>query len=247
MSHHTGHPEAKTGLQAQEKLIRAERLAAVGELASGVGHELRNPLNVIRNCAYLLNITLAESGDKDAMNTLKLLDKQIDIANRIINDLLDFTRVRPPSQMDVDLRTIISECLSWVSIPEHITVITDLNDQPLRVRTDAEQVGRVFCNIITNAAQAMNREQGQLTIHTGQEGDMAWVRFQDNGCGIPGENLKKVFEPLFTTRKKGIGLGLAISKRLIEENGGSIEVASQADWGTTFTVKLPLTARRQSA
>jgi signal transduction histidine kinase len=230
--------------QVQEKLIRSERLAAVGELASGVGHELRNPLNVIRNCAYLLNMSLVEKGDEEAINTLKVLDKQIDIANKIVTDLLDFTRIRPPTQVRVDLNNLIKESLSWVSVPEHVAVRSHLNGNSLHVHTDAEQIGRVFTNIIANAIQAMGGKDGELKIDTGVEDSLAWVSFQDNGCGIPEENLKKIFEPLFTTKPKGIGLGLAISRRLVEHNGGKIEVASQVGHGTTFTVKLPLETRR---
>jgi len=229
--------------QVQEKLIRSERLAAVGELASGVGHELRNPLNVIRNCAYLLNMSLTEKGDEESVKTLQVLDKQIDIANKIVTDLLDFTRIKPPAQARVDLNNLINESLSWVNVPSDITVNAKLNGHSLYVRTDAEQIGRVFTNIISNAIQAMN-SSGELKIDTGLEDSLAWVRFEDNGCGISEENMKKIFEPLFTTKPKGIGLGLAISKRLVEQNGGSIEVTSQADHGTTFTVKLPLEKRR---
>jgi signal transduction histidine kinase len=226
--------------QVQEKLIRSERLAAVGELASGVGHELRNPLNVIRNCAYLLNMALSDKGDEEAMNTLGVLDKQIDIANKIVTDLLDFTRITPPSPDRVDLKNLIDESLSWITIPEHVTVNTNLNGSPMKVRTDAEQISRVFTNIISNALQAMNGKDGELNIDSGTEDDKVWIRFQDNGCGIPKENFDKIFEPLFTTKPKGIGLGLAITKRLVEQNGGNIEVTSQAKQGTTFTVKLPL-------
>jgi len=229
--------------QVQEKLIRSERLAAVGELASGVGHELRNPLNVIRNCAYLLNMTLTDKGDEEALNTLKVVDKQIDIANKIVTDLLDFTRIKPPSLTRVNLNNLVKESLSWVEVPENITVTADLNGNFLSVKTDAEQMGRVFANIITNAIQAMNGK-GELQIDTGLEDGYAWSRFEDTGCGIPDENLEKIFEPLFTTKPKGIGLGLAITKRLVEQNGGKIEVASQTGKGTTFTVKLPLEKRR---
>jgi signal transduction histidine kinase len=228
----------------QEKLIRSERLAAVGELASGVGHELRNPLNVIRNCAYLLNMALTEKGDEDAAGTLKVLDKQIDIANRIVTDLLDFTRITPPSPSRVDLKGLISECLSYVAVPAHVSVRPHTNGHALYVRTDAEQMARVFTNIISNAFQAMNGQEGALDIDIGAEEDLAWARFRDNGCGIPAENLGKIFEPLFTTKTKGIGLGLAISRRLVEHNGGKIEVESQPGQGTTFTVKLPLEKRR---
>ncbi len=228
--------------QVQEKLIRSERLAAVGELASGVGHELRNPLNVIRNCAYLLKMTLSEK-DAEAVNTLAVLDKQIDVANKIVTDLLDFTRITPASQVRVDLKNIINESLSWITVPSQVTVKTDLNGNSRPVRTDPEQISRVFANIISNAIQAMNARVGELDIVTGEDGDYVWIKFRDSGCGIPAENLEKIFEPLFTTKPKGIGLGLAISKRLVEENGGKIEVVSQVGQGATFTVKLPLEKR----
>ena len=229
--------------QVQEKLIRSERLAAVGELASGVGHELRNPLNVIRNCAYLLNMPLTDKEDEEALKTLKVLDKQIDVANKIVTDLLDFTRIKPPSLSRVNLNNIIKESLSWVTVPKNITITANLNGNPLQIKTDAEQISRVFTNIISNAIQAMSGK-GELKIDTGVEDSLAWTQFTDTGCGIPEENLEKIFEPLFTTKPKGIGLGLAITKRLVEQNKGKIEVASQIGKGTTFTVKLPLEKRR---
>jgi len=224
--------------QVQEKLIRSERLAAVGELASGVGHELRNPLNVMRNCVYLLNMSLADRQDEEAVNTLKIMDKQVDIANRIVTDLLDFTRIKAPSLATVDLNNLVQESLSWVTLPERTAVITNLDSRAPQVRVDAEQVGRAFANIIANAAQAMNGN-GELKISSGIEDGLAWVTFTDNGCGIPEENLEKIFEPLFTTKARGIGLGLAITKRLIEQNQGTIAVASQVKQGTTFTIRLP--------
>lgn len=224
---------------AQEKLIRSERLAAVGELASGVGHELRNPLNVIKNCAYLLNMNMDGKADDETVNTLKLLDRQVDIANRIITDLLDFTRVSPPSLNKVDLNTLVKESASWVTVPKNSSVKTGLDSSSPKVYVDAEQVGRAFANVISNAFQAMNGG-GELIINTGVNGSHAWASFQDTGCGIPEEHLGRIFEPLFTTKPKGIGLGLAITKRLIEQNHGVIEVKSQVAKGTTFTLKLPL-------
>jgi len=234
--------------QVQEKLIRSERLAAVGELASGVGHELRNPLNVIRNCAYLLNMALTEKSDDEAVKTLKVLDKQIDVANKIVTDLLDFTRIKPPSRSKTDLNYIIKESLSYITVPEHVNVKANLNGHYPQIVTDGEQISRVFTNIISNAVQAMNGpnagKAGELSIDLGTDDDFVWIKFKDSGCGIAEENINKIFEPLFTTKPKGIGLGLAISKRLVEQNGGKIEVASQVGVGTTFTVKLPLDKRR---
>jgi signal transduction histidine kinase len=232
----------------QEKLIRSERLAAVGELASGVGHELRNPLNVIRNCAYLLKMSLSEKDDQDAVKTLDVLDKQIDIANKIVTDLLDFTRITPPSQVKVDIKNIVNESMSWITVPPHITVKASLNGYPQSVRTDPEQIGRVFTNLISNAIQAMSgpsdKKTGELNIETGEEGGFLFIKFHDNGCGIKEENLDKIFEPLYTTKPKGIGLGLAISRRLVEQNNGKLEVTSKIGEGTTFTVKLPIEKRR---
>ncbi len=232
--------------QVQEKLIRSERLAAVGELASGVGHELRNPLNVIRNCAYLLNMALSEKADEESINTLKVLDKQIDAANKIVTDLLDFTRIKPPQQIRADLKTMLNECVSYITVPENIKININLNGHTQPVRTDPEQMNRVFSNIISNAIQAMNSKGGELNIDAAVDADYVSISFKDNGCGIPPENLEKIYEPLFTTKPKGIGLGLAISKRLTEQNGGKIEVASEVGKGTTFTIKLPLEKRRET-
>lgn len=228
----------------QEKLIRAERLAAVGELASSVGHELRNPLNVIRNCAYLLGMHLTEKGDEEALKSLQVLDKQIDIANRIVTDLMDFTRLQPPSRQRIDLSSLVNESLVSASVPEEIKVKSSLNAIRLSVHVDAEQIGRVFTNIICNACQAMNG-RGDLDISAVIEEPYVWVSFRDSGCGINEENMAKIFEPLFTTKPKGFGLGLAISKRLVEQNEGEIIVDNQVDHGAIFRVKLPMTKRKK--
>ena len=225
--------------EAQEKLIRSERLAAVGELASGVGHELRNPFNVIRNCVYLLNMTLDGKANEETLNTLKLLDQQVDISNRIVSDLLTFTRVQRPALAKVDLNGLVRESLSWVAVPEDITVLDDLTGGSAQTMVDAEQVGRAFANIVANAVQSMTGK-GELRLSSGIDGDCVWVKFEDTGCGISEENLEKIFEPLFTSKPKGIGLGLAITKRLIEQNSGAIEVTSEVNRGTAFTVRLPL-------
>jgi signal transduction histidine kinase len=225
--------------QAQEKLIRSERLAAVGELASGVGHELRNPLNVIRNCVYLINMSLDGNTSSDVADTLKLLDMQVDISNKIVSDLLDFTRVKTPARTVININNMVKERVSWASIPEKIELTYELREEAPQIFIDVEQVGRAFTNIINNAVQSMNGG-GELRISTGTDEGYAWVKFSDNGCGIPQENLHKIFEPLFSTKPKGIGLGLAVSKRMVEQNGGEIEVESTVGIGTIFTIKLPL-------
>lgn len=228
--------------ETQERLVRSERLAAVGELASGVGHEIRNPLNVIRNCVYLLKITLDGKADGEIVRTLDILDQQVDSANWIVSDLLDFTRLSPPVQSRIDLNQLVTERLSGVTVPEAVMVTTDTCRDFPEVLVDSEQVGRAIVNIISNAIQAM-KNSGELMVNTGVDGNFGWIRFEDSGCGIPEEALGKIFEPLYTTKPKGIGLGLAITKRLVEQNDGSIEVESQVSRGTVFTIKLPLTER----
>ena len=188
---------------------------------------------------------LNDSADIEAHNTLETLDKQVDAANKIVTDLMDFTRVNPASPQRTDLHRLVKESLSSVTIPEHINIKSHLNGSSPVVRTDAEQIGRIFINVITNACQAMN-EKGELVIDSGSGDSLAWVSFSDTGCGIPEENIGKIFEPLFTTKPKGIGLGLAISKRLVEQNGGRIEVTSRASKGTTFKILLPQETRRKA-
>jgi len=231
--------------KAQEKLIRSERLAAVGELASGVGHELRNPLNVIKNCVYLMNLTLEDKADEETLSTLKLVDQQVEISNRIVTDLLDFTRVRKPSLAGIELNKLVKESLSWIVMPKHVSVVDELNGNKSRIMVDAEQVGRAFANVISNAIQSISGE-GKLTIKSDVAGDSAWVSFKDTGCGIPEENLARIFEPLYTTKSKGIGLGLPIMKRLIEQNGGAINIKSKEGQGTTLTITLPLEQKQLS-
>ncbi|MBN1188537.1 MAG: hypothetical protein JXA46_02180 [Dehalococcoidales bacterium] len=225
--------------QAQEKLIRSERLAAVGELASGVSHELRNPLNVIRNCVYLINMSLDGNTSPDVTDTLRLMDLQVDISNKIVSDLLDFTRVKAPNRTIADINKMATERVSWASIPEKVQIVYELDEESPEIFIDVEQVGRAFTNIINNAVQSMDGS-GEMKISSGTGNGYAWIKFSDNGCGISQENLLKIFEPLFSTKPKGIGLGLAISKRMVEQNGGEIEVESTAGKGTTFTLKLPL-------
>jgi len=228
--------------QAHEKLIRSERLAAVGELASGVGHELRNPLNVIRNCVYLINMNLDGQATAEVEETLKLLDTQVDISNKIVSDLLDFTRVRAPTRNIVNLNTMIQDRVAWASIPDKVTVRYDFTGDAPQLFVDPEQIGQAFTNVINNAVQSMT-SGGELLVSTGQDDTRAWIKFTDTGCGIPAENLTRVFEPLFTTKPKGIGLGLAITRRMVEQNSGVIEVESLVGKGTTFTLKLPLTKK----
>ena len=176
--------------------------------------------------------------DEKVRKHLGIIDKEIARANKIIRDLMDFARVREPTLQKVDANHLVMEAISRSQIPENVEVITRLKKELPLLRADPDQIEQVFINLILNAAQAMP-DGGRLEIATRAEDGFILIEFKDHGCGIPEEDLGKLFEPLFTTKTKGIGLGLAISKQLIEAHQGSIEVASEVGKGATFRVRLP--------
>jgi len=228
---------------AQEKLIRSEKLAAIGQLAGGVGHELRNPLAAIKNAAYYIKGKVAknELGQKEprVMEFLDIVDDEINASNEIINDLLGFSHIGKPSVSPAKIEKVIEDALSRTPIPENIEVVKKLDADLPEVEIDPNQVHQVLVNIITNAVQAMP-EGGKLTVIAREKGGFLEVEVADTGCGIPGESVDKIFDPLFTTKAKGIGLGLAVCKAIIDRHEGNIEVKSKVGKGTTFNVKLPL-------
>ncbi len=224
---------------AQDELIRGEKLAILGQMAGGVGHELRNPLGAIKNAAYFLNMALEEP-EPEVKETLDILEKEVLTSERIISSLLGFARCKPPVRRKVGLKDCVQEALSRVVVPDKVDVVSQLDERLPTILADPDQLLQVFGNIILNAIQAMP-EGGKLVLGAEvQSQGLIALSFSDTGIGIPKENLAKLFEPLFTTKAKGIGLGMAITKTLVEGNGGTIEVHSEVGKGSTFTVKLPV-------
>jgi len=223
----------------QEQLVRQEKLAVLGQLAGGVGHELRNPLGAIKNAAYFLNIAL-EDPDPEIKETIEILGKEVETSERIINSLLDYARSKPPTVRKTDINPVIQESLSRTTIPDQVEVQSQMDRTLPSIQADPDQLVQVFGNIILNAVQAMP-DGGQLSVKSeASSPEMIALSFSDTGVGISEENLGKIWEPLFTTKAKGIGLGLPITKTIVEAHGGTIEVESTVGEGTTFTVKLPL-------
>ncbi len=225
--------------EAQDRLVRQEKLAVLGQLAGGVAHELRNPLGVIKNIVYFLNIALAEPGPKVKEN-LAILEKQVGICDRIISSLLGFARTKAPLRQPVDVNDVLRGALLQTTRPENVEVARQLDEMLPTILADPDQLMQVFGNIILNGFQAMP-EGGRLTIKSATP-DPGWVAisFTDMGLGISEENREKLFEPLFTTKSRGIGLGLAITMTLVEGHGGDILVHSELGKGSTFTVRLPI-------
>ena len=225
--------------QIEEQLRRSEKLAVLGQLAGGVGHELRNPLGAIKNTAYFLNMVL-ERPEPEVKETLEILEKEVASCEHIISSLLEFARQRPPTKRKIDIADIIQRTLSHIRVPEKVEVVSQLDSALPPVSADPEQLIQVFDNIVLNAIQAMP-EGGKLIIKSSlPEPEWVAISFTDTGVGIPPEAMKRLFEPLFTTKAKGIGLGLAIVKALVEGHKGTIEVQSELGKGSTFTVRLPI-------
>jgi len=233
--------------EAQEQLVRSEKLAAIGQLAGGVGHELRNPLGAIKNAAYYIKGKIAKSelGEKEprVMEFLDIVDDEINSSNKIINDLLGFSRVGKPSVSPTRVKKVIEDALPYTPVPENIELVKKLDADLPEAEVDPDQIRQVLVNMIMNAAQAMP-EGGKLTIAAGQRNKFLEVKIADTGVGIPEEALGKIFDPLFTTKAKGIGLGLAVCKTIIDRHQGHIEVESEVGKGTTFTINLPLPAKK---
>jgi len=229
--------------EAQEQLIRSEKLAAIGQLAGGVGHELRNPLGAIKNAVYYIKGKVAKSElwqkEPRVMEFLNIMDDEINTSNKIINDLLGFSRVGKPSVSPTRIEKVIEDALSHTAIPENIELTKKLDADLAEVNIDPDQIQQVLVNIVTNAVEAIP-EGGKLTIAAREKDKFLEVEIADTGCGIPQETVDKIFDPLFTTKAKGIGLGLAVCKAIIDRHQGNIEVMTQMGKGTTFTIKLPL-------
>ena len=222
---------------AQERLIRQERLAFLGQLAGGVSHELRRPLATIGNAIYFLELIHGEADEKTREH-VGIIRNQINNMEKIIHDLLDSLRVRPQAVGQVDLRSWLEDVVERHAPPDGVGVTVEISDELPVVWIDSGQIEQVITNLITNAFQAMP-DGGRLHLSAAaSDGGVALV-VSDTGCGITEDHLKSVFEPLFTTKARGIGLGLTISKNFVEASGGRLDVESTEGEGTTFRIFLP--------
>jgi len=223
--------------ETQEKLFRQERLAALGQFAGSVGHELRKPLTVISNAVYFLKLVQPDA-DQKVKEYLAMIEAETGNTEKIISELLDFARIKPIERETIPIPELMERVLQRYPAPDAVIIALDFPGQLPSVSIDVRQMEQVFGNLILNAYQAMDHS-GQLTISAAVDGSYVKIAVQDNGQGITSENMPKLFEPLFTTKPSGIGLGLPVCKNLVEANGGQIKVESQPGVGSTFSVYLP--------
>ena len=224
--------------EIQERLQKAERMAVIGETVAMVGHDLRNPLQGISGAAYLLRQKFGSTADPETLEMLRLIEMGVGRADNIVKELLDYSREIRLELTETNAKTITEAALLQVRIPENVTVRDLTYDKP-RLLIDAAKIERVFVNLVGNAIDAMSKG-GELTITCAEAGEILEVQFSDTGEGIRDDVMRNLWKPLNTTKSKGMGLGLAICKRIVEAHGGSIEVKSILGKGSTFTIRLPI-------
>ena len=221
----------------QQDLIKSEKFATIGRLASSVAHELRNPLAAIKNISYFLSKMGAYSDNK-SKQMVNMLSSEVLRANKIITDLLDYSRTKKLNKLSVDIVTFVNKVIPAVPVPSNILITTNL--EKFDVVMDPDKITQVLINLITNARDAMPPEGGEINISTKKIGNTCQIFIKDNACGMSEETLSHLFEPLFTTKLKGIGLGLPIVKEIIDAHQGKITVTSTKNIGTTFKIEIPL-------
>ncbi len=221
------------------QLIRADRLAAMGELTAGVAHEVRNPLGVIRASVQLLDD--AQVDHARIHEAAEVIKQEIDRLDRVIKALLDFGRPSKPTLVRTDINSVLEDVVLFTNrfAKQHGVHIEERFEENLPdVFGDPDQLKQVFLNLVTNAVQAIGDSEGLIVIQTRPEGEYVQVTVMDDGPGISSHDLPKVFDPFFTKRAEGTGLGLTIVHRIIDEHEGHIEVESSTA-GTVFKVTLP--------
>jgi two-component system sensor histidine kinase HydH len=232
--------------RSQEALVRSEKLAAVGQLAASVGHELRNPLAAVRNANTYITKKVSGSdaggslADPRIKQFLGIIDREVSSCTKIISDLLDFARERAPVLQPCPLRPLVDDAVAI--LPESKTRIVNAVREDLPVPSiDKDHFRQVLINVLQNAVEAIpNDREGEVVIHAeAAEGGPWRITVSDNGAGIPEDIVGKIFEPLFTTKTKGTGLGLAIVAGMVKAHQGSISVETTAGKGTRFTIELP--------
>jgi signal transduction histidine kinase len=222
---------------SQRRLLRAERLATMGELARMVGHDLRNPLTGIATAVYYLKSKLKLKASPKIREMLEFIEKDIEYSNKIISDLLEYSKEMKLERKEVQVKTVIEEAILLAKVPKNVQVDFSSATSP-KVKVDACKMKRVFVNIIKNSLDAMPTG-GKLTVETKESAQWFTVAFSDEGTGLPEELMKDMWQPLFTTKAKGMGLGLPICKRIVEAHGGEISIQSQLGEGTTITITIP--------
>ena len=231
----------ETYREAYVARIRAsERLATLGQLAASIGHDLRNPLAVIETSLHLLRRRVTD--DNRAERHLGRIGEQVALCGAIIGDLLELARDRDPVRNPAPFPAVVQEALRAIPVPPAVEIAVSVAEGLPPVSVDSGQMRQVVLNLVSNAVQALGEggaPKGRIEVDAGSKGDALVFTVSDDGPGLSEEAEARLFEPLFTTRAKGIGLGLALCKRIVDKHGGTIRGANREGGGAEFTVVLP--------
>ncbi len=227
--------------RTRSDLVRKTRMATIGQVAASIAHELRNPLAAIQNARYLLRRFLPE-GDEKLAEYLAIIDQEVRAADGIVDNLLEMSRSKDPIIESADLGVVVGNALGYVKELEGIELETSFDPDPFEVESDPRQLCQVLANLITNSAQAMEGV-GRLSVEARRDVTASVIVVSDSGPGIPDELRRSVFEPLFTTKAKGTGLGLPICRQILERHGGSLELLNPTEGGARFEIRLPRRTR----
>lgn len=232
--------QAQALKESQAKLVQSERLASIVQIASIMAHELRNPLGAINQTVWFLKKRLQGSNDMKVGKHLDILEHEIIRSNKIISDLLDFAEgPKPLVRQKVDINLLVKKVVNTIEASNNIEKKINFAELPV-IEADPEKIVQVLVNLISNGIQAMP-EGGKLRVETLKENGFVKISVSDTGIGIPEANMDKLFTPLFSTKTKGAGLGLFLSRQNVERHGGTISVKSKVGKGSIFTISLPLT------
>ena len=224
---------------AQDQLLIRERLAVLGQFSGNISHELRNPLGVIGSSAFYLKKVLKEPNQK-VVEHLQKIESNVNTASAIIQSMLNLTRMKKPAMAKCELIPIISSAINDLKIPAAIRLVRDFPTKKLFMYGEVEQIRMALKNILKNAKDSI-KKNGTVSVSVTPTTDCSVkITVKDTGCGIASKDLKQVFQPLFSTKTHGIGFGLSITKMIVDNHGGSIEVESVPGEGTTFILCLPL-------
>jgi signal transduction histidine kinase len=223
---------------------RTERLATIGQVAAGVAHELRNPLNVVKTSVYYLLNARNPTPEKRAEH-LQRIERHVVLADGVITALSNFAKMPVPNLNRVPLAECVREALEVNAVPETVQVVVDCPPTLLPGLADAAQLGIVFGNLIRNAREAMPAG-GNLRISGRHADGNVEIDVADTGVGISAEHLGRIMEPLYSTKARGLGLGLALARAILDKNKGSLRVTSEPGRGSTFTVRLTAAPQQES-
>jgi signal transduction histidine kinase len=224
-------------VEYQLRQQRVERLATIGQVAGGIAHELRNPLNVVKTSVYYL-LNARNPSEEKVRSHLDRIDRQVGMADGVITALHNFARLPLPELQAVPIASFLEDLLELTGLPENIEVNRQIEDGVPPILGDPHQLRIAFGNLIRNARDAMP-DGGQLTVAARERDGVVHLDIRDTGKGIPPEDQSRILEPLYTTKARGIGLGLSITRAIVEKHEGQLSFTSEPGQGTTFTVSLP--------